>query len=111
MLSVHTPSAPLKTLDPCPHCSAPLHYFASEAVCLQCVQGIPCRPRPDRRLLTAKEVAKIFRISTKTLYREVRRGYLPPPRLGRKGQPSLWLADEVDAFIDAAAGIGIQEGR
>ena len=108
LLPTSVPSNP----DACQHCGSPLHYFAGEACCLQCVQGILCRPRPDRRLLTAKEVAKIFRVCTKSLWRRVKRGELPAPRFGRKGQPSLWLADEIDAFIDAAAGMGVApEGK
>jgi len=55
---------------------------------------------PVDPLLTAKEVAAMLRVSTVTLYREIRRGNVPAPI--KLGTCSRWPRSEILAAIKAA---------
>ncbi len=57
-------------------------------------------PVLERQLLTADEVARVLRVSAKTVYRLVHAGRLPAHRIGSDVGPLRIDADELAAWLD-----------
>lgn len=76
-------------------------------------QGLPAQPEPpswtnlgtggEDRLLTAKEVGRRLALRTRTLWRRVNAGQVPPPAVRGPGLRPLWRKSDIDRHIQNLA--------
>jgi predicted DNA-binding transcriptional regulator AlpA len=58
----------------------------------------------QKKLLNARDVCEIYRISRVTLWRRVKAGQIPPPTT--INSRNYWLAEEIEDHIDNLMGGG-----